>query len=372
MSARSRSHSHSHSRATTRTSTSETIEHNLIGAFLGWAASHDRVMYGTTAINSILPQELKLFADLTAPDFDVLSPEARSDADDLARTFRELGHATSVAKDATTDVHRVFVDGVVLTRVSQVPKVVYARLREGALQGDNGMWVAPVEYLRMALFYELSRNDAAGEWQAALDRLVRLDSAFNRINAAACEPTVTEELDDVARATIKEVRAWVTKSHLVVCGYAAAAMALTEGGWPEVPARLEPDATCMDVLSNDPDDTMAELLAAVKSVESRRLSVQRHRAGAVFPRHCILRLDGRPLVGVFHADRCMAYVKVDGLRVATLDTLLAIYLRAYVMGRHTDNLRCLCDLLSRQQYRRYASDKPIFKRFVTECYGAKR
>lgn len=350
------------------------IEHNLVGAFLEWVTEHERILYGGTAINAILPQELKFFADLTAPDFDVLSPDASADTDLLVRVFRDLGHVTSIASDPHTNTHRVFVDGVILTRVTQIPKAVYIRLHEGALRGDNGMLVAPVEYIRMALFYELSRNDAVAEWPVAFDRLLRIDRAFGvDANKDIREPNAVEERDHDARVLMGEARTFLSKSHLVVCGFAAAAMALTDGAWPNNPSRLDASTTCIDVLSNDPDSSTSEFVKLFSaSVQPNRLKIIRHRAGAVFPRHCIVHLDGRPLIGIFHADRCIAFVKVDGIRVATMDTLLAIYLRAYVMGRPTANLKVLCELLTHQQYRRYDSDKPVFKRFVTECYGEKR
>ena len=81
------------------------------------------------------------------------------------------------------------------------------------------------------------------------------------------------------------------------------------------------------------------------------------------------RHDGRPLVGVIHADRCVAFVKVDGIRIATIDTLMALYLRAFVIGRATDNVRCLCDLLATLEHKHFNSEQPMFKRYVTECYG---
>jgi len=349
------------------------IKQNLVGAFLEWVIEHDRVVYGSTAINAVLPQELKMFADLTVPDFDILTPDAPSDTDDLVRMFRTLGHTTSVAIDAHTNVRRVFVDGVVLTRVTQIPKVVYARLHEDALHGDNGMLVAPVDYLRMALFYELSRNDVASSWSAMFDRLLRIDRAFGiNLNAPPCEPEVSEERDQDARALIQDARAFIAKSKLVMCGYAAVAMVLADGVSLDAPARLDPSSTCMDVFSNDPVETTAQFTQVFAGrVAPSRITVKNYRAGVVFPRHSIVRLDGRPLIGIFHADRCIAFVKIDGVRVATLDTLLAMYLRTYVMGRPTANLMCLCKLLAHQQYRRYDSDKPIFKRFVTECYGSK-
>lgn len=342
--------------------------------FLEWLAAHDRVVYGNTAINAVLPHDLKFYSNHALTDYDVLTPDAAADVRSITAAFGRRGQQVVAAPDPTEPAsQRVFVNSVVLARITQVPKHVYRRIRANALQG-NGLHVAPVDYLRMALLFELTQQTSPTAWNDTFDKLLRLNRAFNLVDTTpTCEPT--QEKDDEAKAAMNVVKDHLQKTQYVLCGYAAAAMALADGSWPSEPARLDARNTCMDILATNPETAAAEfagVLASHKSIKNRFTIAERRSASGVFPRSFVLFIDGRPFVGFIHADQCLPYVQVEGLRVATLDTLLALYLRAFVMDRPTTNLRCLCDVLAMHQHNRFNSKKPIFKRYVTECYGRKQ
>ena len=363
--------------------------HSIDATFLEWLASRDRVVCGSTAINEVLPHELKFFTDRTLPDYEVLTPNARGDAVELCATLKGRGSTPQMVADPDSGSHRVFVDAVLIARFTEIPKAVYKKLRATALVGDKGTSIAPVDYLRMTVLFELSRQTDVDAWNTTFDRLLRLNRAFG-VGATSpatsatqqCEIDDAPELDEDAAALLSATRDALARPDAkeVMCGYAVAAMALSSGKTlPKAHARLDRQSTCMDVLSADPDATAQALLDAFtkagkdnnikKIVDAARIKRTATRGSPVFPRSVTLSLDGRPLVGVIHADRCVAFVKVDGIRIATIDTLMALYLRAFVIGRATDNVRCLCDLLATLEHKHFNSEQPMFKRYVTECYG---
>lgn len=339
--------------------------------FLEWLETMNRVVYGNTAINAILPPDLQFFSNHMLPDYDVLSPDADADVRSLVETFSRRGHRVAVAVDPEEDgCRRVFVNAFLIARVTDVPKSVYARIHANALQGGT-LRVAPADYLRMALLFELTRQTSASSWNDTFDKLLRINRAFNLDGEAQCEPSLEHDKD--AKDALEAARAHLKKSPYVLCGYAAAAMALADGKWKPDATRIDAHSTCLDVLATNPTAAANEFSKIFrKPANGPKITVTEKRKSSVYPRCTTISLDGRPFMGFIHADKCLPYVQVEGLRIATMDTLLALYLRAFILDKPTTNLRCLCDVLAMHQHNRFNSQNPIFKRYVAECYGRRQ
>lgn len=371
--------------------------HTIDATFREWLVARDRVLCGYTAINAVLPSELKFFTDHALPDYEVLTPDAQGDVADLVAVLLRQGSRPQAVTDPDTGSKRVFANSILLARFTEVPTVAYRRLRTTALIGDTGTPIAPIDYLRMTVLFEMSRQVEADAWNESFDRLLRLNRAFGvgaSTPSSQCEIDAAPELNIDATKLLKATRQMLMRpgAKEVLCGYVVAAMALDTGSkLPTTHARMDRQSTCMDILSADPNATADALVAAFTGVKPdevantkksghtppnthvvnpRRIKRTATKGTTVYPRSVTISLDGRPLIGVIHADRCVAFVKVDGIRVATLDTLLALYLRAFIMGRPTTNVRCMCDLLATLEYKQFDSVKPLFTRYVTECYGA--
>ena len=339
----------------------------LSDLILRWVQLKGRVLCGAVGINMILPENLKMFIkEDSNPVLEVLSPDAAADAKDLRSQLSAEGYPSAeMAASPLTDVRSLMVEGARVVEFTPVPPELYGRLAKAALRGESDARVAPVAYLRMIMLYDLSRPDRSPTWDATFDTLLRLDRAFPVSDASAVAPQPENDYD--LKVLLKQTRAWLTRQPYIMCGYAAAAIAL---GQDRADARIGRASTCLDVLASDPEAAAQELLDQLRThVDSRRITEKVIKASRLVPRGVTVSVDGRPLVGVYHADQCFAFVKIDGIRVATMDTLLALYLRAFLDGKKTDNIRALCDLLLQQQYRNLNSDEPSFKRFVTDCYG---
>lgn len=347
----------------------------LSDVLVGWVAAKGRMLCGAGGINMVLPDNLKTFLNEDAPAvFEVMTPAAEADAEDLRSVLRGHGYPAAVATSPLADVRSIIVEGARVAELTPIPADLYARLAKLSLTGEDNMRVAPVQYLRMVMLYDLSRPERSPTWQATFDLLLRTDRAFGAA-AAGPEPPPNPAPDDAeTRGLVLRAKAWLAKRPYIMCGYAAAAIALASSASASSrPARIDPRSTCMDVLAADPAAAAQDLADELKkhAPDAKRVAVKAFKATALVPRGHTVLVGGRPLAGVYHANQCFAFVRVDGIRVATIDTLLAMYLRAFLDGKNTENLSSLCDLLTQQLYRNLGSgvDDPSFRRFVTDCYG---
>ena len=120
--------------------------------------SQQLVCYGGTAINNILPAGSQ-FYDKTSevPDYDFFSPDALKDARALADMYVSKGYTEVEAKAGFHfGTYKVYVDFVPIADITNLPRELFTALKEESITVD-GTKYAPPDYLRMAMYSELSR-----------------------------------------------------------------------------------------------------------------------------------------------------------------------------------------------------------------------
>ena len=129
--------------------------------------------YGGTAINNILPTQDQFYDySIDVPAYDFYSPNALKDTKDLADIYFKKGFEDVQAK---AGVHhgtfKVFVKNIPVADVTQLTPQLFSSIYKDALIFD-GIKYCPPDFLRMAMYLELSRPFGdVSRWEKVLKRL---------------------------------------------------------------------------------------------------------------------------------------------------------------------------------------------------------
>jgi len=138
------------------------------------------VCYGGTAINNILPVNDQFYdKDIEIPDYDFFSADALNDAKKLADIYLEEGYTEIEAKAGVHHgTYKVFVNFIPVADITYIPKDLFKAIQNKGIK-VNGIYYAPPDYLRMAMYLELSRPKGdVSRWEKVMKRLTLLNKHY--------------------------------------------------------------------------------------------------------------------------------------------------------------------------------------------------
>ena len=138
------------------------------------------ICYGGTAINNILPSEDQFYdKSLEIPDYDFFSKNAMDDARELADVYAEAGYEEIEAKSGVhKGTYKVFVNYVPVADITQIDEEIFKNMYRESIN-ILGIHYAPPNYLRMAMYLELSRPAGdVSRWEKVLKRLTLLNKNY--------------------------------------------------------------------------------------------------------------------------------------------------------------------------------------------------
>jgi hypothetical protein len=265
----------------------------------------------------------------------------------------------------------------------------------------NGIQYAPIHYLRMACFVELSRpRGDVSRWEKVFHRLNLLNKYYPLESTVPCElvelqrsmsaPSVAETVTvkdhngkKVEKTTVfqeEDIHDWVRdvlikEGAVFFGGYAASLYAyyMSEEGRKWV-SKI-PD---FDVLAEHPAKLAREVVATLKKhgIQSARI-IEHSAVDDVIPRHWQIEVFGRDTVCfIFETIACHSYntisVKGQELRVATIDTMLSLYLIFIYAGRpyfYRQRIICMAQFLFDVEQNNRSKNRGVLRRFTMECIG---
>ena len=138
------------------------------------------VCYGGTAINNILPEDAQFYnKDVELPDYDFYSDNALDHAKELADIYYKAGYEDVEAKSGVHHgTYKVFVNFTGIADITQMePDLFKAISRDAIIKKD--IRYAPPDFLRMAMYLELSRPDGdVSRWEKVQKRLTLLNTHY--------------------------------------------------------------------------------------------------------------------------------------------------------------------------------------------------
>ena len=142
------------------------------------------ICYGGTAINNILPKDDQFYdKDIEIPDYDFFSPSPLEHAKELADIYFKAGFEEVESKSGVHfGTFKVFVNFTPIADITIISNEIYKNIKKEAIS-VKGILYAPPNYLRMAMYLELSRpNGDVSRWEKVLKRITLLNKHYPLIH----------------------------------------------------------------------------------------------------------------------------------------------------------------------------------------------
>ena len=152
----------------------------IISIVEDFIADKKLVCYGGTAINNILPEDAQFYnKDIELPDYDFYSDNALDAAKELADIYYKAGYEDVEAKSGVHHgTYKVFVNFTGIADITQMEPALFKAISRDAII-KKGIRYAPPDFLRMAMYLELSRPDGdVSRWEKVQKRLVLLNKHY--------------------------------------------------------------------------------------------------------------------------------------------------------------------------------------------------
>jgi hypothetical protein len=153
---------------------------DIISIVEKFIADKKLVCYGGTAINNILPPDAQFYnKDIELPDYDFYSDKALDHAKELADIYYKAGYEDVEAKSGVHHgTYKVFVNFTGIADITQMEPALFKAISRDAII-KKGIRYAPPDFLRMAMYLELSRPDGdVSRWEKVQKRLTLLNTHY--------------------------------------------------------------------------------------------------------------------------------------------------------------------------------------------------
>jgi hypothetical protein len=345
------------------------------------------ICYGGTAINNILPPQDQFYnKDLELPDYDFYSDNALEDAKELADIYYNAGYKDVEAKAGVhVGTFKVFVNFMGIADITMMDASLFASIRKSAIKVD-GILYAPPNFLRMAMYLELSRPGGdVSRWEKVQKRLVLLNKSYplkgincknvdiQRPFSDATKTMPSKEVDP--HEVYDSLREIFIKSKLVFLG--GYATILYSRYMPKRLQKIIEKNPDFDMLSENPEKSCKEVIDELTARGYSHLKMIKHEGiGEVISEHYEIRINEETIAFIYKPLACHSYnpIMIDGeeILVATIDTMLSFYLAFIYADRpYYDENRILCisQFLFDIQQRNRLKQKGLLRRFSINCYG---
>tara|TARA_Y100000591_G_C21851322_1_gene711862 strand:+ start:1005 stop:2630 length:1626 start_codon:yes stop_codon:yes gene_type:complete len=405
---------------------------NIVENFL---RINKQICYGGTAINNILPLEDQFYdKSFELPDYDFFSKSPLKDAKKLADLYYKEGFTEVEAKVGIhPGTFKVFVNFIPVADITYLPKPIFKKISKHAIR-VAGIKYSPPNFLRMLMYLELSRpNGDVGRWEKVLKRLTLLNKHYPLRGKSCHEEDIQrlfqygskdiiekkqkkykniqkkhkktqkkhkksnknksnkkqkggerekteyheedEFLNDLQDRLFVIVRNTLVAQGCVFFGAMANRMYLQD--LKEFKGKKISKVPDFDVLSTDPETTTRILKERLIDAGIKNIKIKKHNGiGETLPTHYEVSIGPESFVFIYEPIACHSYntVSVDNrkIRIATLDTMLSLYLAFIYTNRpyyQVNRILCMSQYLFKVQQKNRLKQQGLLKRFSIDCYG---
>ena len=341
-----------------------------------------RVCYGGTAINNILPIDEQFYDKETEiPDYDFFSPDALKDAKHLADIYFKLGFTDVEAKAGIHHgTYKVFVNFIPVADITYVPQHLYKSIYRTSIK-IAGIHYASPDYLRMAMYLELSRPMGdVSRWEKVLKRLTLLNKHYplkgKDCDLEKIQRSITRDKDgngEKEKTIFYTVRDSFINQGLVFFGSMANSLYMNYLRNKKSTRKI-PD---FDVLAENPEQAATIVKERLQDEGFKKIKIVKHKGiGEIVAPHYEIIVENNTVAFVYEPLGCHSYnivtIGKKKARIATIDTMLSFYL-AFIyadLPYHDENrILCMCEFLFRVQQENRLKQKGLLKRFNMNCYG---
>ncbi len=361
-----------------------------------------RVCYGGTAINNILPLQDQFYDKTTElPDYDFFSPEPLKDAKKLADIYYAKGFTEVEAKSGMhPGTFKVYVNFLPIADITYLIPELYKSISKKAIQVAS-IYYCPPNYLRMAMYLELSRPDGdVSRWEKVLKRLTLLNKHYpmkgkncriediqrlfqygtkkDLMNGGRKKIDYDDEeeyLENIEERIFYTVRDVLMGQGCVFFGAYANRMYLKKLKYLQ--RKRIPRVPDFDVLSDDPETAARILKERLDDLNLKKVSIKKKDGvGEIIAPHYEVSVGPETVAFIYEPLECHSYNVIDlgphKMRIATLDTMLSFYLAFIYVNRpyyDVNRILCMSKFLFKVQQKNRLSQKGLLRRFSPDCYG---
>lgn len=340
-----------------------------------------RLCYGGQAINAHLPRRYKIYdPEKSIPDYDFFTPDQAGDVTLLTRAMRRAGFTEISAREGIHEgTIKFYVNFNPVADITAIDPALYKVLSAREFR-SNGISYMGADTLRMMMYLELSRPmGMVSRWEKVYERLILLNEfvPIKRCDSGAgagSRSFLTEgEVETVMRKIITHGRIFAGGD---LVGYYRTAIRRGKrvaASWllgTQRPIFFYSPAAAADA---------KELMEAFRDDSSKHLEFKKMAAiGDIVPVTYVAMREGRPAIIIIEETACHSYYSIplrfgEQMRVASLDTLIALYFSLALLNTKTEglaSLECAAQELVEISFRaRAAPEKFPFPFISLKCAG---
>ena len=360
---------------------SEEIKH-MIEIVEMFIVKKKAICYGGTAINNILPKNMQFYnKKIDLPDYDFYSPNALEDAKELADIYNKNGFDYVETKTGQHHgTYKVYVNFIPIADVTFLPNEIYNALIKDTIK-INGILYAPPNYLRMAMYLELSKP--AGDisrWEKVYKRLTLLNKYYG-ITKLNCNNIKFQRPGENMNYNISSKVYSIIKDTLINQGvvfFGGYALFLYSKYTPSKKKKIN-DIPDFDVIAKNAKEVAIILKERLEEENIKEVSIKTYSPiGEIIPEHYELKVGVDIVVFIYSPQGCHSYntIKINKkiIKVASIETMLTFYLAfLYTSKKYYNNFLdrnlCIANYLFDLQRKNRLNKKGILKRFSISCYG---
>lgn len=342
------------------------------------------VCYGGTAINALLPHQDKFYSKETdLADYDFFSKNPVKDAKELADIFNQEGFDEVEAKSGQHHgTYKVFVNFIGMADITYLHKDIFNALQREAKK-IGGILYCPPNYLRMSMYLELSRPKGdVSRWEKVLKRLSLLNK-HHPFKNSDCEKEVFQRKlsTETEKLTNDNTLYNIVKQTLIgedVVFFGGFAISTYLNYMPNYMKKKLENIPDFDVLSEDAKMTATILKERLEENNITGIKIcKKEGVGEVVSPHYQVIINNIDTVAfIYEPMGCHSFNKITigktKVRIATIDTMLSLYLAFIYSNRKYYNLNrllCMSQFLYDVQEKNRLQQKGVLKRFSINCYG---
>ena len=339
------------------------------------------ICYGGTAINNILPKNAQFYNFASEiPDYDFYSTNAMDDAKELADVYLKEGFQNVEAKAGVHyGTYKVYVNYIPVADITYLNNAIFKQIKEEAIN-IAGLHYAPPNFLRMAMYLELSRPAGdTSRWEKVLKRLVLLNKYYPLKTQTNCGNVdfqrKMETTDNNSEKLYYMVRDSLIDQDVVFFGgYAAKLYSKYMKKNDKEQIEKIPD---FDVLSEEPELCATILKEQLQMNGYKGIKIiTREPIGEIIPLRIELLINNETLAFIYKPIACHNYntINIDGkeVNIATIDTMMSFYLAFYYSNEpyhYKERILCMSKYLFDVEQKNRLSQKGLLKRFSLNCKG---
>jgi hypothetical protein len=352
----------------------------IIGIVENFIRRKKLICYGGTAINNILPKQDQFYnTEVEIPDYDFFSPNALKDSKELTDDYVKEGFLEVEAKSGQHHgTFKVFVNFIPVADITFLHRDIYKAVKKDSIK-VAGILYAPANYLRMAMYLELSRPAGdVSRWEKVLKRLTLLNNNYP-LKTEICDKTPSfqrnmEDTDNENKIYETTRDTFINQGVVFFGGYA---ISLYSHYMPKHLQKKIGRIPDFDVLSEEPKKTADILKERLNDEGIKNVKIiKRNEIGEIVAPHYQILVGKDTIAFIYKPIACHSYntITIDKqyIKIATIDTMLSFYLAFLYSGRNyydTERIVCMAQFLYQVQQQNRLEQKGLLRRFSINCYG---